>query len=113
VHFPLTECILINPSTSADWVPQGAIYEETHILPFSLNDLEPSNQAQTEHKTQLRAALRDFSGGDISALQGEGINSVENALTLSYASAISSRSANFFQVEQAKTELTRILVNPS
>ncbi|KZT10290.1 uncharacterized protein LAESUDRAFT_418736 [Laetiporus sulphureus 93-53] len=56
--------------------------EAAHIMPFSLNDFEETDVPMMAKKTAVWAALQTFSGCPLDGLRGDGINSMENVLTL-------------------------------
>ncbi|KZT10242.1 uncharacterized protein LAESUDRAFT_721578 [Laetiporus sulphureus 93-53] len=56
--------------------------EAAHIMPFSLNDFEETNVPTLANKTAIWTALQAFSGRILDGLKGNGINSLENVLTL-------------------------------
>ncbi|KZT10292.1 uncharacterized protein LAESUDRAFT_418852 [Laetiporus sulphureus 93-53] len=53
-----------------------------HIIPFSLNDFEETDVPAMADETAISTALQAFSGRSLDSLKGDGINSLENVLTL-------------------------------
>ncbi|KZT01958.1 uncharacterized protein LAESUDRAFT_443286 [Laetiporus sulphureus 93-53] len=59
------------------------ITDAAHIMPFSLNDFEETEVPMMADETAIWTALQAFSGRSLDGLKGDGINSLQNVLTLS------------------------------